>query len=397
MSSPTPPVSGRVAPGFEPVRDVFEQSFTKGEVGAAVCIYRDAEVVVELWGGWKDAAGTTPWERDTLVNTFSTTKGMTTVCLLQLIERGRVLLDEPVATYWPEFAAAGKDRVTVRHLLTHQAGLPAVDVDLGADRFDWDAVTSALAAQAPAWEPGTQSTYHAVTFGYLVGEVVRRVDGRSLGTYFREEIAEPLGVDYLIGFGPEHDHRCADVIPPPTPAGDATEDPVAQMTRRLATNTDSRAWRAAEIPAANGHGSAAGVARFYAAIARGGELDGVRILDEATIDAAMVRQRPAGASADDDPSTVRDQLGSQGVAGIRGLPFGLGFMRIGDFLAGALGKDAPGTGLFGHPGLGGSMGLADRDAKLGIGYVMNQMQAGMAGGSHGFALIMTAYSCLGSA
>lgn len=396
MSSPTAPVNGSVAPGFEQVRDVFAQSFTKGEVGAAVCIYRDGEPVVDLWGGWKDAARTSPWERDTIVNTFSTTKGMTTVCLLQLVEQGKVDLDAPVATYWPEFAAAGKDKVTVRHLLTHQAGLPALDTDLGDARFDWDAVTSALAAQAPAWEPGTQSTYHALTFGYLVGEVVRRVDGRSLGTYFREEIAEPLGVDYMIGFGPEHDARCAEVIPPPLPSSGQTEDPVALMTRRLSQSTDTRAWRAAEIPAANGHGSAAGVARFYAAIARGGELDGVRILEEATIDAAMVRQHPSGgADHGADPSAdVRSQLASSGVAGITGLPFGLGFMRIGDFLAGALGEDAPGTGLFGHPGLGGSMGLADRDAKLGIGYVMNQMQGGMAGGSHGFALIMTAYACL---
>src|SRR4051794_15303 len=176
------PVNGTCDEAFARVRDVFEASFGNGEVGAGVAVYVDGDRVVDLWGGWADGARTRPWERDTIVNTFSTTKGMTATCAHRLVERGLVDVDAPVANYWPEFAQAGKGRVTVRHLLTHQAGLHNITADLPREkRNDWDAVTTALAAQEPAWEPGTRSMYHAVTFGYLVGEVVRRVDGRSLG------------------------------------------------------------------------------------------------------------------------------------------------------------------------------------------------------------------------
>jgi CubicO group peptidase (beta-lactamase class C family) len=393
-------VDGTCDEAFARVRDVFEASFDKGEVGAGVAVYVDGEKVVDLWGGWADGSRTKTWQRDTIVNTFSTTKGMTATCAHRLIERGLVDVDEPVATYWPEFAQAGKGRVTVRHLLTHQAGLHALATELPRDkRHDWAAVTEALAAQAPAWEPGTKSMYHAVTFGYLVGEVVRRVDGRSLGTYFKEEIAEPLGADYLIGFGPEHDARCAEVLPPNAGGeGDGAASPMGAAYTGMGRGANTREWRAAEIPAANGHGTADGVARLYAALSRGGELAGVQVLKPDTIDTAIVRQHPAGPGdgAASAPS-VPGQVGAGRIAGLTGLPFGLGYMRIGDLLRMRTGADAPGAALFGHPGAGGSTGLADPDAKVGFGYVMNQMQAGMVGGAHGFNLIFAVYDCLKAA
>ena len=383
---------------------MFEESFDKGEVGSAVSIYVDGKQVVDLWGGWADEARTRPWQADTLVNTFSTTKGMTTVCAHRLVERGLLDIDERVATYWPEFAQAGKQDITVRHLLTHQAGLPAIQSDLGDKNLDWSAVTEALAAQAPAWEPGTQAMYHAVTFGYLVGEVVRRIDGRSLGTYFREEVAEPLAADFHIGFGPEFDDRCAEVITP-KPAADGTMSPMAARTGGMARGANTRRWRSAEVPAANGHGSARGVARVYAALGHGGELDGVQVLRPETIQAAIVRQQPRskvgsgdGAESPEPASPpVATQVAARGAAGLTGLPFALGFMVIGDFLKMAAGgsADAPGAALFGHPGAGGSIGAADPVKKIGFGYVMNQMQAGIAGGAHGFALIRATYDCLG--
>jgi CubicO group peptidase (beta-lactamase class C family) len=403
MTTRTPaPVEGHCDPAFARVREVFEASFDKGEVGAGVAVYADGVRVVDLWGGWRDGDRTRPWTRDTLVNTFSTTKGMTTVCAHRLVERGLLDVDEPVATYWPEFAQAGKERVTVRHLLTHQAGLPAVDPPLPPEqRHDWAAVTAALAAQPPAWEPGTHAAYHAVTFGYLVGEVVRRVDGRSLGTYFRDEVAEPLGADFLIGFGPEHDARCADVLPP-QPAADGQLSPAAAASAAMSRGTNSRAWRAAEIPAANGHGTADGVARVYAALARGGTIDGVEVLRPSTIAAATVRQHPSGGPPDAGAGApdAATQLAARGPAGITGLPFALGFLVIGEFLrlraggGGGGAGDVPGGALFGHPGAGGSIGAADPEARIGFGYVMNQMQAGMVGGAHGFALIGAVYESL---
>lgn len=388
-------VEGTCESDFARVRDVFEASFDKGEVGAGVAVYVDGERVVDLWGGWADADRTRPWTADTIVNTFSTTKGMTTICAHRLVERGLLDVDERVATYWPEFSQAGKQDITVRHLLSHQAGLPALAVELPREqRHDWEAVTTALAAQAPAWEPGSRAAYHAVTFGYLVGEVVRRIDGRSLGTYFRQEVAEPLGAEFLIGFGPEHDDRCAEVLSP-APSPDAAASPMAAANAGMARGANTRAWRAAEIPAANGHGTADGVARPYAALARGGMLDGVEVLRSDTIERALVRQRPHG-QPEAQEAGPGAQVAARGPAGITGLPFALGFMLIGDFIRmRSGGADGPGTSMFGHPGAGGSIGAADPVARVGFGYVMNQMQAGMVGGAHGFNLIAAVYDCLG--
>ncbi|HEY5153157.1 MAG TPA: serine hydrolase domain-containing protein, partial [Acidimicrobiales bacterium] len=202
---------------FVGVRDALAQNFEDaGDVGASAAVMVDGELVVDIWGGHTDEGRTTPWERDTITNVWSTTKTMTALCALVLADRGELDVDAPVARYWPEFAANGKEGVLVRHLLGHTAGLPGWDEPMtDADLCDWEKATSTLAAQAPWWEPGTASGYHAITQGFLVGEVVRRVSGQSLGTFFAKELAGPLGADFHIGLPPEHDHRVSPVIPPP--------------------------------------------------------------------------------------------------------------------------------------------------------------------------------------
>lgn len=208
-------IHGDVEPAFEQVRVAFERSFEKGELGAAVCAYVDGRKVVDLWGGWADGERTRPWERDTIAFTASATKGMTTTCALRLVDRGVLDIDESVASYWPEFAQGGKQDITVRMVLTHQAGLPWWTVPTPPEkRLDWETATDALARSTPVWEPGTRSEYHGGTFGYLVGKLVECIDGRRLSTFFREEIAQPLGADYLIEVGAEDDRRCATTTGP---------------------------------------------------------------------------------------------------------------------------------------------------------------------------------------
>jgi CubicO group peptidase (beta-lactamase class C family) len=338
------PIHGTVEHGFEPVYESFQRGLEKGELGAAVSAYVDGSKVVDLWGGWADAARTREWQRNTIACAFSATKGMTATCAHRLVDRGLLDVDAPVATYWPEFAQAGKERITVRMVLSHQAGRPWPTVPVPADkRLDWETVTAALARGVPTWEPGTRSEYHGGEFGYLVGEVVRRIDGRSLDTFFREEIAERLGADFMISVGPENDHRCADIVGPDDMVG--------------ASNT--RVFRAAGDGSATGHGTADGLARVYAALSRGGELEGVQLLGAGTVDAAKHGQPLANA---------------EGTAG----DFALGYQLLWKIYPGL------GTQAFGHTGMGGCIGLADPTNRLGFGFVMNQM------GSQGAAHLLTA-------
>lgn len=333
------PVNGTVAPGYEDVVDVFERSFEHGEVGAGVCAYVDGRKVVDLWGGWADEEKTREWERDTIACTYSTVKGMTATCAHTLVDRGLLDVDDPVATYWPEFAQAGKENVTVRMVLGHQAGLPWPTASFPMEkRLDWETMTDALARSAPMWEPGTKAAYHGGSFGYLVGEVLRRIDGRSLGTYFNEEVAGPLGADYLVAFGPEHDHRCAEMIGP--------ADDVA--------NTNTREWRSAGDGAATAFGTAEGLARVYSALARGGELDGVRVLRPETIEAAVQEQVPSAGTSYDEMH-----------------PVGLGYMLLWKMF-----PVVEYTKMFGHTGMGGSVGFADPFNRVGFGWVMNRLHSG---------------------
>jgi CubicO group peptidase (beta-lactamase class C family) len=367
-------VQGDCESRFDPVREAFAENFAGGrEVGASVAVMVDGKMPVDLWAGSADKAGTRPWERDTIVNVYSTTKGMTSICAHRLVERGLLDLDAPVAKYWPEFAQAGKEALPVRYLLSHRAGLPAVKAPLSRGAlYEWDTMTAALAAQEPWWEPGTKHGYHAVTFGWLVGEVVRRISGKSLGTFFRDEIAEPLGLDFHIGLAGEHDARTAEMIPAPPPQpgepnlmAEFLGDPESMVFKAFVNPPDlvepgsvnTREWRAAEIPAANGHGNARALARVYGALARGGELDGVRVLSPAAIDGAMVEQS-------NGPDAI-----------LGGFPTRLGlgfFLTMPDFPLG------PNARAFGHAGAGGSLGYADLDAKVGFGYAMNQMATTLA-------------------
>jgi len=287
-------------------------------------------------------------------------------------EGGLLDVDAPVTRYWPEFAAAGKQDIPVRWLLSHRAGLPAIRRPLPTEAlFDWEAMTGALAETAPWWTPGVRHGYHAVTYGHLVGEVIRRVDGRTVGAFLRDEVTTPLGADFFIGVPEDADARAAEVLAPPPPAaGEATiwdtilADPESVSGRtflnppRPPDLVNTRAWRAAEIPAANGHTSARGVARVYAALARGGELDGVRLLAPATIERAIEEQ-------------------SRGRDAVLTLPtrFATGFM-LGT--PGGVFDCGPGRRTFGHPGRGGSIGFADPDARIGFGYVTNQYVTGTA-------------------
>lgn len=349
---------------FRAVRDALAATLDRADVGASVAVYLDGEPVVDIWGGHADAARTTPWERDTIVNVWSTTKTMAALCALVLADRGVLDLDAPVAEYWPEFAAAGKAGVRVRHVLGHTAGLPTWHEPITLpDLFDGDDAAARLAAQPARWAPGEVGCYHPLTQGFLVGEVVRRVTGRRLGAFFAEEVAGPLGADFHIGLPAEHDHRVAAVIPPPgsvrspAPAMPGEEpNPVL-----VAEDANVAAWRRAEIPSAGGHGNARSVALVQSVLASGGAVGGVRLLSEAGCRRVLEEQ-------------------FRGVDRYLGVPirYGLGYRVEGR------------TCSWG--GWGGSVVVLDLDARLAVAYVMNQMLGqGTAGDNRGLAVVLAAY------
>ncbi|WP_440069594.1 serine hydrolase domain-containing protein [Streptosporangium sp. OZ121] len=367
------PVRGSTAPGFEPVRAAFAENFRRnGEVGAACCVYLAGREVVNLWGGTADRTTGRAWERETLIPVFSTTKIATAVCAHLLVERGRLDLDGPVAKHWPEFGAAGKKDIPLSWLLSHRCGLPALERPFSmADVQAWDPIVEALARQRPAWKPGTAHGYHARTFGWLIGELVRRVTGRPLATYFAEEVARPLGLDFWIGLPGELERRVGRLIPPEPPAGLDPATLPAPLRRMLAARSDpgslssraltwpelddnSRAVHAAEIPGHNGIATARSLARLCAALV--GEVDGVRLLPPRTVEAA-IRTRSDG------PDRVL----------FVDTRFGLGFMLHSPF------SPFGGTGRFGHTGSGGALAFADPRTGVALGYVVNRMAPGLLG------------------
>lgn len=281
-------IKGLCEPRFAAVRAALAALLGKDDVGASVAVYLDGEPVVDIWGGYADADRSVSWERDTLTGVNSTTKNMTALCALVLADRGELDLSAPVAAYWPEFAAAGKENVLVRHVLSHTAGLPDLSgLTAVEDLYDWQGVTAGLAAQAPEWEPGTAAGYHALTFGFLVGEIVRRITGRSLGQFFAEEVAKPLGADFHIGLSADHDRRVAPLIPPSSLTDEyaSSAPPGPDGTRREYTgaairvrDANSVAWRRAQIPAVNGFGNARSVALVQSVLANQGSAGGVRLL-----------------------------------------------------------------------------------------------------------------------
>ncbi|MFI9627077.1 serine hydrolase domain-containing protein [Streptomyces sp. NPDC052042] len=383
-------VRGTVAAGFEPVRDTFVRNFEqRGERGAAVAVYRDGRKVVDLWAGTRDVDGTEPWAVDTVQIVRSAGKGIASAVPLLLHQRGQLDLDAPIGTYWPEFKAGGKERVLVRHLLAHRAGIPALDCPLTpSEAIDGVSGPQAVAAQCPQWEPGADHGYHAQTYSFLIGELVRRVTGRTVGRWIAEEIARPLGLDFWLGLPDDEAHRVGRIGPVETPAGpggalrlrpkqsvaQAYSDPLS-LTRRAFGAIDPLPdendpdYRAAELPASNGIATARALARCYAAMI--GPVDGHRLFAPATLTLARTEE-----SAGPDRVLVVNTR------------FGLGYMLHG--------PAAPllGPGSFGHPGRGGSLGFADPETGVALGYVTNGLQKGVTADPRAQALIRAVRSAL---
>jgi CubicO group peptidase (beta-lactamase class C family) len=363
MSDPATPLSGTCSARFNPLRDLFAAKLESGEdLGASLAVNIDGAMVVDLWGGWTDEARTVPWAENTITCAFSTTKTMTSLAALVLVDRGALDLDANVATYWPEFAARGKAGIKVRQLLAHTSGVSGWDQPVTIeDVYDWGRSTAMLAAQAPWWEPGTASGYHALTYGHLIGEVIRRITGQRLGEFFAAQIAGPLGADFHIGLPPSEFPRVADLVPwPPQPTYPADLDPNGPAFKtftgpELDKNFEwswTERWRRADIGAGNGHGNARSIARIQSAVACGGEVDGVRLLSPETIDRIFEVQSD----------------GIDLVLGMRlkiGVGYGLPWPEVLPFVP-------EGRVCFGS-GAGGSLVLADADRRMTIAYVMNKM------------------------
>ena len=359
------PVQGECDPRFAAVREAFQANFAAGsETGAALAVTLHGEPIIDLWGGWMNAAHTKPWGAETMVCCYSVGKAVSAICAWRLVERGELDLERPVADYWPAFAQAGKERVTVRWLLTHQAGLAAIRRPLPRGAFlDWELMTSALAAQEPWWPPGTQHGYHSNTQGFLIGEVIRRMTGMSIGAFLQEELTQPAGIDFHFGTRAEDDKRTADMllIQQPPDLRRAPPNPLQTLGGRNPPHipsgpgsSNTREYRAAEFPSTTGHGTARGQARLYGALATDGSVDGVQILAPSTIEAAAAEQ-------------------VYGIDRILGRPtrFASGFQMT--MRERPLG---PNPRTFGHFGGGGSLAFADPDAGIGWGYVMNQGRGG---------------------
>jgi CubicO group peptidase (beta-lactamase class C family) len=358
---------------FEGVATTLSKNLDDGaDVGASVAVMVGGEPVVDIWGGFVDEGKTTPWEQDTLVNVWSTTKTMTFLCALMLADRGQLDFHAPVADYWPEFAAAGKQDVEVRHLMSHSAGLAGWTQHLETEELaDWEKCTSLLAAQEPWWEPGTASGYHAVTQGFLIGEVVRRITGKTIGTWFAAEVAGPLGADFHIGLPAREDHRVSPVIPPP-PVDLEAMAPSDIALRALsnpvldASWTRNEWWRRAEIPAANGQGNARSVATVQSIIAGGGEARGVRLLSEKGCDVIFEEQ-------------------ADGEDLVLGMPmrYGMGYGLSSETM-----PMGPRTCFWG--GYGGSLIIMDQEAGITVAYMMNRMESGLVGDARGADIVMAA-------
>ena len=382
-------VNGYCDDRFIKARNIFEKSLEDGfELGGAICLEVKGEKVLDLWGGYKDQDRNETWEENTIVNVFSTTKGIAAICLLQLIEKGLIDIEKSVSNYWPEFSQSGKEDIPVKYLFCHKSGLCGVREPLETGAFsDWDLICNQLAKQEPLWEPGSAHGYHAITYGHLVGELLKRVDGRTIGTYFKEEIAEPLDLDFWIGLPDSEFDRVSDIypskpsplqflfpllaklprflLPGPTkflvdfgdtskPVGAAFNNPPIASNNGMEANT--KKWRNAEIPAANGHGTARSIAKLYGVLANGGSLDGLHILSPDTIEMARTTQSD----------------GKDLVLGGMHTRFGLGFM-----LGTKNVSMGPNSEAFGHGGAGGSLGFADPDNNISLGFVMNQMHPGI--------------------
>ncbi|MDH6291981.1 serine hydrolase domain-containing protein [Rhodococcus opacus] len=369
---------------FTRVRDALQRNVNSGEeVGASLVVDIDGKTVVDLWGGFRDPARTTPWMDDTITNIWSSTKTVASLAALMLVDRGDLDVYSPVAKYWPEFAANGKEAVEVRHLLAHTSGVSGLDQPaVVEDLYDWEKSTSRMASQAPWWEPGTASGYHALNYGHLVGEVVHRVSGLPFKQFVAEEIARPLGADLQIGALEKDWGRIADVIaPPPLPIdleAAGWDSPTAKTLTGpgpAAEDANTPGWRSADIGAANGHGNARSVARALSAVALGGEVDGVRLLSPKTIDLIFDEQ-------------------ANGIDVVLGIPlrWGIGFsLPQLDTI-----PWIPDERICFWGGWGGSMIICDVDRRMTISYMMNKMGPGMIGSDRSAEYVRKIYDAIGS-
>jgi CubicO group peptidase (beta-lactamase class C family) len=375
-------VSGSCDARFKSVREALETNLASGEeLGAAITINLDGKNLVDMWGGWRDEARTRAWDTDTIVNVWSTTKTVTSLAVLMLVSRGQVDVHAPVARYWPEFAAAGKERIEVRHLMSHTSGVSGLDQPATIeDLYDWDRSTSRMASQSPWWEPGTASGYHALNFGHLLGEVVRRVTGKGLKQFVAEEIAGPLGADFQIGAREADVGRIAPVVPPPPRPFDlAAMDPNSPAVRTFtgppvnADDANTAAWRAADIGGANGHGNARSVARMLSVIPLGGQVDNTRLLSSDAISLIFEQQ-------------------ADGVDLVAGVPlrFGIGYglpqLETVPYI--------PEGRVCFWGGWGGSVILMDLDRRLTVAYMMNKMGPGIVGSARSEAYVRAVYASL---
>ena len=380
------PLHGTYDERFAPVVEAFVENYrVEDELGSAVSVVVDGETVVDVWGGWTDETRTTEWQRDTLVCMMSVAKGITAIAFNMLVDRGIVDVDAPVAQYWPEFAQNGKQDLPVRYLLDHRAGLPALYPDKlwpGA-MFDRAAMIGALERQAPLWEPGTVAAYHVHTQGYLLGEVMKRTTGKLVGPFVRDEITGPLGVDYWMGLPASEHSRVTDLVPNSGPkllAAQGAEDEESLRVLAFAQNppgtwaemVNSAAFREMEMPSGSGHGSARDVARIYGALAVG-ELDGVRLLSDTAIDRMTTMQH-------DMIELLQERHYRQGLGLLLNSPDAV-YM-------------GPHPEAFGHHGIGGSIGFADRAERLGFSYSMNKMHAVGTNGPRARRLIDAVFDCL---
>ncbi len=353
-------MDGTCDPQFEPLREALRRNFDEsGELGASLAVYHEGRPVVDLWGGKADADGR-PWDRDTMACMMSVSKGISGLCMAMLYDRGQLDLEAPVAKYWPEFAQAGKEGVSVVTALSHHAGIPAFDSAKPGDIFDWGTMVDGLAAQAPYWPPGSKLFYHSATLGFIAGEILRRIDGRTIGDFVRDEIAGPLDADYFFGLKPDEMQRCATMIASAGNVVNAAKAPGAPEMQRLSWQSlhesedfNSEAWRSSQIPSVNGHGTARGVARIYGALAMDGSIDGIRLLKPESL-GPFLTERGSGTSE----GTGLD------------LRSGLCFMLS------SPSRPMGGPRGFGHSGAGGAQSFADPDTKIGICYCPNLMHDG---------------------
>jgi CubicO group peptidase (beta-lactamase class C family) len=377
-------ISGSCDQRFEQVRHDLAQLIDDGEeLGASIALDLDGDVVIDMWGGYRDEARTQPWVADTITNVWSTTKTVTSLAALMLVDRGQLVVDAPVATYWPEFAAAGKEGVLVRHLMSHTSGVSGLDQPaVIEDLYDWEKSTARFAAQAPWWEPGTASGYHATNFGHLIGELVRRITSKSLKQFIAEEIAGPLGADFQIGAVETDWDRIAPVVPPPPLPFDMSLLPPDSPTVKTltgppvdASEANTPGWRRADMGAINGHGNARSVARILSVISRGGEVDGVRLLRPETIELIFREQ-------------------ANGIDVVLGVPlrFGIGFgLPQLDVL-----PYVPDEKICFWGGWGGSVIIMDVGRKMTISYMMNKMGSGIIGSDRSAKYVSAIYSALAS-